>query len=144
MKIGIRLPARAFQSIWSTEVSSPVSGSSIYPNAFCICGLRPSGMPIPPAPPAKHSEFLVFLFSYMVSFVSVALLLPLIPSLHLPMCLSICFSCLLSLPVCLSLKLKLCKTHFWGASEIQGTFVTVMREIGAGPATKNVSGQVSC
>ena len=62
-------------------------------------------------------------------------------SLPLSVCLYGCvflfLSYLLCLPVCLPLQSGPCGTHFWGASEAQGTFGTVMREIRTGAGNKN-------
>ena len=53
------------------------------------------------------------------------------------MCLFLSLPSLLSLPVRLPLESGPLETHFWGASEIQGIFGTVMREIGHGANNKN-------
>ena len=83
-----------------------------------------------------NTWMLSFAFLSCGLFVLVALSLSLSLSVCLYWCLFLFLSCLLCLPVCLPLQSGPCGTHFWGASETQGTFGTVMRKIGNGAGNK--------
>ena len=86
--------------------------------------LLPTGMPVPHLP--KHSTILILFLFYMRLSVLVPLVTP--PPLQSPCNLmSLYLSVMLVFsPGLPAVETKTFEAHFWGASEIQGTFVTAM------------------